>query len=300
MAEAAYYGLGDTLEDIDEALLLYLQANKLGAPLACLRIGQIYKGNERLKNPNQALVYFKEGVKRGFGECYAEMGSIFLERNELENFRKCWAMYFESDSFRASTHNRALYGYTYLLQAKQHRLKLDHWQELFRMRDEILKLGEETLDYVRKKHGHAYEGDFRFMRLTLYPELTEKLANGRVKSFDRARGYGVIWDSKRNHFSFQASDLIDDPSLFREGLAVEFEIGEEWACNIRVVAEEPSFTRGEYVRILSGPFNGFTGQVDEINTENGMLKVMATIFGRLTLVELNFLDVERLTFSEEQ
>ena len=54
------------------------------------------------------------------------------------------------------------------------------------------------------------------------------------------------------------------------------------------------------MRILSGPFNGFTGQVEEINPDKGVLKVMVTIFGRSTPVELNFLDVEKLTFSEEE
>lgn len=114
MAERAYYGLGNTLEDVHEALRLYLQADKLGAPNACLRIGQIYRDNKRLKNLDQAIVYLKKGVNSGLGECYAEMASIFLERNELENFRKCWAMYFESDSFSACTHNRGLYPYVSL------------------------------------------------------------------------------------------------------------------------------------------------------------------------------------------
>jgi transcriptional antiterminator NusG len=59
------------------------------------------------------------------------------------------------------------------------------------------------------------------------------------------------------------------------------------------------FTHGEHVRILSGPFQGFTGQVDEINLDKGVLRVMVTIFGRSTPVELSFLDVERITFTEE-
>ncbi|HXG68284.1 MAG TPA: transcription termination/antitermination protein NusG [Blastocatellia bacterium] len=60
-----------------------------------------------------------------------------------------------------------------------------------------------------------------------------------------------------------------------------------------------TFTHGEQVRILSGPFSGFTGQVDEINPDKGVLKVMVTIFGRSTPVELSFLEVEKLTFTED-
>ncbi|MGH9821784.1 MAG: transcription termination/antitermination protein NusG [Blastocatellia bacterium] len=74
--------------------------------------------------------------------------------------------------------------------------------------------------------------------------------------------------------------------------------------HVTEAAEKPkpkhTFTHGEHVRILSGPFLGFTGQVEEINPDKGVLKVMVTIFGRSTPVELNFLDVEKLTFSEEE
>lgn len=74
--------------------------------------------------------------------------------------------------------------------------------------------------------------------------------------------------------------------------------------HVAEAAEKPkpkhTFTHGEHVRILSGPFSGFTGQVEEINPDKGVLKVMVTIFGRSTPVELNFLDVERLTFTEDE
>lgn len=74
--------------------------------------------------------------------------------------------------------------------------------------------------------------------------------------------------------------------------------------HVTEAAEKPkpkhTFTHGEHVRILSGPFSGFTGQVEEINADKGVLKVMVTIFGRSTPVELNFLDVEKLTFTEEE
>ncbi len=60
-----------------------------------------------------------------------------------------------------------------------------------------------------------------------------------------------------------------------------------------------SFTQGETVRITSGPFSGFTGVVEEVNIDRSTLKVMVTIFGRSTPVELDFLGVEKLTFTEE-
>lgn len=54
------------------------------------------------------------------------------------------------------------------------------------------------------------------------------------------------------------------------------------------------FTLGEHIRIKDGPFSDFTGVIDEINAEKGKLKVLVSIFGRETPVELDFLQVETL------
>lgn len=55
-----------------------------------------------------------------------------------------------------------------------------------------------------------------------------------------------------------------------------------------------SFQRGEGVRVIEGPFTNFTGVIEEINAQRGKLKVLASIFGRQTPVELEFWQVERL------
>ena len=55
-----------------------------------------------------------------------------------------------------------------------------------------------------------------------------------------------------------------------------------------------TFQKGEGVRVIEGPFANFNGAIEEINTQRGKLKVMVSIFGRQTPVELEFWQVERL------
>jgi len=63
-------------------------------------------------------------------------------------------------------------------------------------------------------------------------------------------------------------------------------------------AERPrpkmTFEKNDSVRIVEGPFANFSGKVDEVNPERGTLRVMVTIFGRATPVELEFLQVEKV------
>lgn len=57
---------------------------------------------------------------------------------------------------------------------------------------------------------------------------------------------------------------------------------------------EIPFNIGEHVKVVDGPFSDFTGVVEEINPERGKLKVMVSIFGRPTPVELDFLQVKNI------
>jgi transcriptional antiterminator NusG len=66
---------------------------------------------------------------------------------------------------------------------------------------------------------------------------------------------------------------------------------------VEVAAEHPKprlkFERGESVKINEGPFKDFTGVVEEINEDRSTLRVMVTIFGRATPVELDFYQVDK-------
>jgi transcriptional antiterminator NusG len=68
--------------------------------------------------------------------------------------------------------------------------------------------------------------------------------------------------------------------------------------HMETTSEKPkpkhSFEKGEAVRIIDGPFFNFNGIVEEVNQERSTLKVLVTIFGRSTPVELEFLQVEKI------
>ncbi len=77
-------------------------------------------------------------------------------------------------------------------------------------------------------------------------------------------------------------------------------ISEEEIKNLqkRMGVEEPSFKIdvevGEPVRIVDGPFKNYEGKVNKIDDERGKIKVLVSMFGRETPVELDFLQVKKV------
>lgn len=55
-----------------------------------------------------------------------------------------------------------------------------------------------------------------------------------------------------------------------------------------------AFSVGEQVKIIDGPFDSFTGSIEEVNMEKNKLRVMVGIFGRATPVEVDLLQVEKI------
>ncbi len=62
----------------------------------------------------------------------------------------------------------------------------------------------------------------------------------------------------------------------------------------RPAKSRQNFSVGEQVKIIEGPFDSFTGTIEEVNQEKSKLRVMVGIFGRATPVEVDMLQVEKV------
>ncbi|NCC63314.1 MAG: transcription termination/antitermination factor NusG [Spirochaetia bacterium] len=62
----------------------------------------------------------------------------------------------------------------------------------------------------------------------------------------------------------------------------------------KVFKPKQTFSIGEQVRIIEGPFDSFTGVIEEVNLEKARMRVSVGIFGRSTPVEVDFLQVEKI------
>lgn len=60
-------------------------------------------------------------------------------------------------------------------------------------------------------------------------------------------------------------------------------------------APKVAFVKGEVIRVATGPFKDFNGTIDQIDYDKGKLRLMVTVFGRETSLEIAFSEVEKMT-----
>jgi len=85
---------------------------------------------------------------------------------------------------------------------------------------------------------------------------------------------------------------MDNPSPVRQA-DINRILGTAEDAAIRTEEASVPFMVDETVKVTDGPFNGFNGIIEEVNTEKRKLKVMVKIFGRKTPLELGFNQVEK-------
>lgn len=84
----------------------------------------------------------------------------------------------------------------------------------------------------------------------------------------------------------------DDPEPLRQSEVNRF-LGKVDELNEAPKSVEVPYMVGETVKVIDGPFNGFSGVIEGINEEKKKLKVIVKIFGRRTPLELNYIQVEK-------
>jgi TPR repeat protein len=151
-ANAYSYGLGNTIEDKNEALNLYIKSAKLGSISAYWIIGRMYLNGQGCKpDVEKARSTFMDGAKVGNDLCWAGLAEIFFREGHEDNWNKSWNKYFNSPSFiekkqfvefmnlDAIMNNRACQIYTYGEQATYKKWRLNQVQLIQANENEILK-----------------------------------------------------------------------------------------------------------------------------------------------------------------
>lgn len=116
-----------------------------------------------------------------------------------------------------------------------------------------------------------------------------------VKNTPKITGFVGNAKSPRPLPDFEVQRMLNPETP--EGEGEQQENGEHSAsgtANSPVIEQEAPYTRGESVKVTDGPFSNFDGIIDEIKTEKKKLRVLVSIFGRETPVELEYNQVEKI------
>lgn len=155
--------------------------------------------------------------------------------------------------------------------ALQERIRQNHMEALF---GEVLIPSENVIELVR--------GEKKTTTRKFFPGymLVKMILNDNtwhlVKSTPRITGF--------------VGNAISPPAVPEEEVARITNQMEEGTLKPR---PKVAFEEGESVRVIDGPFVNFNGVVEEVKPDKGKLRVMVSIFGRSTPVELDFVQVEK-------
>lgn len=140
-------------------------------------------------------------------------------------------------------------------------------------------------------------------RVMIPTEPVTEIVNGKKRTIERVflPGYVLVEMDLDNHLWHVIKDTPRVTGFLGTGdkpVALTEEEVSSILFRSDVSREKPrlkiKFEKNESVRITEGPFANFNGIVDEINEDRETLKVMVTIFGRSTPVELEFTKVEKI------
>jgi len=138
----------------------------------------------------------------------------------------------------------------------------------------------EVRDGKKKTQTRKFLPGYILVEMDL-PDLTWKIPCTKIKRIQGVTGFvGTPADRKPNPLSGDEARGILQKSGDIKGE--------------RPVRARQAFAAGEQVKIRDGPFESFTGTIEEVNQEKNKLKVMVGIFGRNVPVEVDILQVEKI------
>ena len=152
-----------------------------------------------------------------------------------------------------------------------------------------------------KTRAEAFGFDNSIGQILIPEEEVVELRNGKKVTSKRLLypGYVVVQMDMNDELWHRVKDTPRVTGFVGGGAPVPLSADEinKMLYRQTTSAERPrpkmNFEKNETVRIIDGPCANFQGKVDEINPERNTLRVLVTIFGRATPVELDFLQVEK-------
>ena len=140
--------------------------------------------------------------------------------------------------------------------------------------EEVLIPEKEVIQVLKGKKvtrlKKIYPG-YIFVKMKLTPELAYTIKNV----------------SNVSHFVGNKLEPLEVPKEQLQNIGKQIEEG------VRAPETVVSFTEGDTVLVIDGPFKNFNGQVEEVNHEKGRVKVSVKIFGRPTPVDVDFAQVHK-------
>jgi transcription termination/antitermination protein NusG len=173
--------------------------------------------------------------------------------------------------------------HTYSGYEKKVKKNLEHRIESMGMKDKIFEVVVPVENEIEIKNGQRQPVERK-----MFPGYV--LVN-MIELHERDEGSNEAWFVVRNTpgvTSFVGSGNRPIPRMDQEVNTILKK------SEVEAPRVKPTFTRGQNVRIIDGPFAEFIGVVDEVSAERNKVKVLVSFFGRETPVELDFLQVEKL------
>lgn len=143
----------------------------------------------------------------------------------------------------------------------------------------------------------------KFGEILVPTEQVVELVKGKRKTSSRKfyPGYIMI-QMELNEETWHIVNDTDKVSGFLGGrekpVPLSDKEAEEILARMKMGEAKPQpkhfFEAGDDIRVTDGPFTNFNGTVEEVNAEKGKIKVLVSIFGRATPVELDFVQVTKI------